>query len=104
MLQNAYFLAKIGADTAENEQHFAEILPKIGNYPTYLTPSSRNTRRPALEVRAGDASGSATRPQPSGTGPADGAFRTPRQPFRAPPAARSGERGGDGFPRYGVVR
>ena len=34
MLQTAYFLAKIGADTAENEQHFAEILPKIGNYPT----------------------------------------------------------------------
>ena len=27
MLQNAYFLAKIGADTAENEKHFAEILP-----------------------------------------------------------------------------
>ena len=27
MLQNAYFLAKIGADTAENEQHFSEILP-----------------------------------------------------------------------------
>ena len=27
MLQNAYFLAKIGADTAKNEQHFAEILP-----------------------------------------------------------------------------
>ena len=27
MLQNAYFLAKIGADTTENEQHFAEILP-----------------------------------------------------------------------------
>ena len=34
MLQNAYFLAKIGADTAESEQHFAENLPKIGNYPT----------------------------------------------------------------------
>ena len=34
MLQNAYCLAKIGADTAENEQHFAEILPKAGNYPT----------------------------------------------------------------------
>ena len=33
MLQNAYFLAKIGADTAENEEHFAEILLKIGNYP-----------------------------------------------------------------------
>ena len=29
MLSNAYFLAKIGADTAKNEQHFAEILPKI---------------------------------------------------------------------------
>ena len=29
-----YFLAKIGADTAEIEQHVAEILPKIGNYPT----------------------------------------------------------------------
>ena len=27
MLQNAYFLAEIGADTAENEQHFADILP-----------------------------------------------------------------------------
>ena len=26
MLQNAYFLAKIGADTAENEHHIAEIL------------------------------------------------------------------------------
>ena len=33
MQQNAYLVAKIGADTAENEQHFAEILPKIGNYP-----------------------------------------------------------------------
>ena len=28
MPQNAYLLAKIGADTAENEQHFAEILCK----------------------------------------------------------------------------
>ena len=27
MLQNAYLVAKIGADTAENEQHFAEIMP-----------------------------------------------------------------------------
>ena len=27
MLQNAYFLAKIGADTAEIELHFAEMLP-----------------------------------------------------------------------------
>ena len=36
MLQNAYLLAKIGADTAENERNFAEILPNIGNYPTGL--------------------------------------------------------------------
>ena len=34
MLQNAYILAKIGADTAENGRNFAEVLPKIGNYPT----------------------------------------------------------------------
>ena len=34
MLQDAYLLAKVGADTAENERNFAEILPKIGNYPT----------------------------------------------------------------------
>ena len=34
MLHYVYFLAKIGADTAENEQHFAEFLPKTGNYPT----------------------------------------------------------------------
>ena len=27
MLQNAYLVAKIGADAAENEQHRAEILP-----------------------------------------------------------------------------
>ena len=33
MLQNAYLLAKICADTAENEQHFAKILPKTANYP-----------------------------------------------------------------------
>ena len=33
MLQNAYFLAKIGADTAENEPNFTEIVPKFGNYP-----------------------------------------------------------------------
>ena len=32
MLQNAYFLAKIGADTAENEQHFVRrrAAPRAG--------------------------------------------------------------------------
>ena len=34
MLQNAYFDAKIGADTAENERNFAEFLPQIGIYRT----------------------------------------------------------------------
>ena len=29
MLQNAYLLAKIGADTAENERNFAEYLRKF---------------------------------------------------------------------------
>ena len=51
MLQNAYFLAKIGADTAENEQHFAEILPKTGNYPTG-PPGSAGRRPFARPVRA----------------------------------------------------
>ena len=34
MLKNAYLLAKIGADAAENEWNFAEHVPKICNYPT----------------------------------------------------------------------
>ena len=50
MLQNAYFLAKIGADTAENEQHFAEILPKTGNYPTRV-PGRRRRRRRRRRLR-----------------------------------------------------
>ena len=29
MLKNAYLLAKIGADAAENERNFAKNLPKI---------------------------------------------------------------------------
>ena len=47
MLQNAYFLAKIGADTAENEQHFAEILP-IGRRVTgrFGVGPARALRRP----------------------------------------------------------
>ena len=56
MLHNAYFLAKIGADTAENEQHFAEILPKIGNYPTGPPwPASSALAPPARERREGAA-------------------------------------------------
>ena len=44
MLQNAYLLAKIGADTAENEQHFAEILPKTGNYASGRRSGTRTAR------------------------------------------------------------
>ena len=55
MLQNAYFLAKIGADTAENERNFAENLPKTGNYPTGplsrsgSPPGGRASREPGGE-------------------------------------------------------
>ena len=50
MLQNAYFLAKIGADTAEKEQHFAEILPKRA---ALLAPAA-GARGPAQVPRGGE--------------------------------------------------
>ena len=33
MLKNAYLLAKIGANTSDNEQNFAEILTKFSSGP-----------------------------------------------------------------------
>ena len=39
MLKNSYLLAKIGADTAENEQHFAEILPLRGCDRVHAAPA-----------------------------------------------------------------
>ena len=51
MLQNAYFLAKIGADTAENERNFAESLPKIGNYERKFAKNLQ--REPGAGLRAG---------------------------------------------------
>ena len=59
MLQNAYSLAKIGADTAENERTFAENLPQIGNYPTgpSLSLSRRLSRRPWHAGPAGAVAG-----------------------------------------------
>ena len=56
MLQKAYLLAKIGADTAENEQHFAEILPigrRVADRPgggRHATPS-RGERASVPNVR-----------------------------------------------------
>ena len=35
MLQNAYFLARIGADTAENEQHFAKLMANLTRFRLY---------------------------------------------------------------------
>ena len=55
MLQNAYLVVKIGADTAENERHFAEILPKTGNDPTgppSRTSACRRTRGPGSGGRS----------------------------------------------------
>ena len=69
MLQNAYFLAKIGADTAENEQHFAEILPTGALDQAGPAPVQRPGRYGvlALEVRnpAATPRGPDTRPGPS---------------------------------------
>ena len=48
MLQNAYFLAKIDADTAENEQHFAKNLRKTDNYPTGPEPMVARRRGPSV--------------------------------------------------------
>ena len=63
MLKNAYFLAKIGAHTAENEQHFAEILP-IGRR---LHHGDADLR--LLGREAGPPAGR-RRPRPAAPGPA----------------------------------
>ena len=49
--QNAYLLAKIGADTAENERNFAENLPNLAttlrvHYPTGRAQAGRGRRQP----------------------------------------------------------
>ena len=51
MLQNAYFIAKIGADTAENEQHFAEILPTLPSTVWYGGPPGPPVRQVHLQQR-----------------------------------------------------
>ena len=57
MVQNAYLLAKIGADTAENGQHLAEILPKTGNYPTGGARAAAARVPPGRPRREGEARG-----------------------------------------------
>ena len=53
MLQNAYFLAKIGVDTAENERNSAENLPKSGNYPPGPLPPDRRAAAAPDELGGG---------------------------------------------------
>ena len=84
MLQNAYFVAKIGADTAENEQHFPEILPKTGNYPTGpKRPGVRFAPNPVHPAWAGGASSRGW--QEAGRAPAPG--EATRGPPGGAPAA-----------------
>ena len=90
MLQNAYFLAKIGADTAENEQHFAENLPKIGNYPTG-PPGPRPA--PGCGARAALREGL---PRGSGTEAVPRPRRAPALRSAREGTARRGEAGGKG--------
>ena len=69
MLQNAYLFAKIGADTAENEQHLSEILPKIGNYPQCSHADEDKDLRDLFRDPALRTAGSA-RGAPDGAAPA----------------------------------
>ena len=69
MLQNAYFLAKIGVDTAENERNFAENLPKIGNYPTALADARGRSRRSGSSGGPGAESGAGLGPLYAGISP-----------------------------------
>ena len=78
MMQNAYFLAKIGADTAENERIFAENLTKFFELPTKTKITANLCKRPA---RPGGARGDV---EPRGGG-AGGDERDAAEP-RGPPA------------------
>ena len=80
MLQNAYFLAKIGADTAENEQHFAEILP-IGRRVADRRAICWNLESCSLgprESREARGGSSASPPQPPGTAMRSHSLRSQR--------------------------
>ena len=67
MLQNAYFLAKIGADTAENERNSAENLPKICNYPTGPLPRRHDVAEPAPDPRRAERAAQGHGREQSGT-------------------------------------
>ena len=52
MLKDAYLLANIGADTAENERNSAKNLPKIGQKLAKNWQLPGSVRRPRREARA----------------------------------------------------
>ena len=60
MLQNAYFLAKIGVDTAENERDFAKICQKLATALRVQTQraGSREAEELLHVVRDGNLAGS----------------------------------------------
>ena len=68
MLKNAYLLAKIGADTAKNEQNFAEILRKIGNVCASSAWRSAARARGSARAAAGGAATPGSRSGTSGSG------------------------------------
>ena len=49
--KNAYLVAKIGADTAENQRKIAKNLPEIGDYPTGPDPYPVGRGQQGLEGR-----------------------------------------------------
>ena len=71
MLQNAYFLAKIGADTAEDEQHFAEILPTDALEPAQQPEAPLPGGARPLGPRGRGAPGGGRVPRPRDAGRAD---------------------------------
>ena len=102
MLQNAYFLAKIGADTAENERNSAEILPKIGNYPTDPLPYAASSPGPQAPP-ASPTAGAAAAEEPAAAAmeeePAAPATEEPAaaatEPAASAPAADAMDEGGE---------
>ena len=61
MLKNAYLLPKIGADTAENERNFAEILPKLAVRAPMAAMAAAAEGRPALPYDIGEVRGRESR-------------------------------------------
>ena len=94
MLQNSYFLAKIGVDTAENERTFAENLLKICQKLATTLRVHHPTARSVLAGAAARVRGSAPprgrAPPPRGRAPAPAAVAGPSPIFVLTPSEGSG--------------